>query len=160
MTMKNNQVLKLIIFVLIIITIVFVYHNIDDMCISKADDYIYVINADTLKYGDVILKRFVNLKLFKVKDHYAYNILYNKDSSVVKEYLKRNPKPSHIDSDIIEMHLNRGSGYLSRYIEFNYKYIPDTIIANGYEVMHVSDFEVMQEYLGQRLLILSYKYKK
>lgn len=150
----NNKVFSIIFLLLVIILFVFLKNNIFK---SK---YIYVYKADNLIKGDVILRKFENLKLFKQKNKYNDKLFYNKDIEVVRNFIKRNPHTFSDSTDRINSHLKNGESYESTYLVKNYYTLPDTIFANGYQIMYASDFEVMQEYIGKQIRVMSYKYKK
>ena len=148
----NNKVLRIIFLFLIIILFIYFKNTIND------NKYIYVNMADTLNEGDVILRRFNNLKLFKQKNKYNHKLFYNKDVEVIRNFIKRNPHTFEDSTYRIESHLKYGESYDSPYLVQNYDKIPDTIIANGYYIMYASDFKLMQEYIGRQIRIMSYKY--
>lgn len=124
------------------------------------EKYIFINVADTLNKGEVILRRFENLKLFKMKNKYNDKLFYNKDIEVVRNYIRRNPHTFYDSNFRISSHLKNGEPYESPFLVKNYYSLPDTIFANGYQIMYASDFEVMQEYIGRQIRVMSYKYKK
>jgi len=151
----ENIKVKICILLFVIVTIFVFINN-----IIYKNTYIIVNKADSLNKGDVILRKFENLKLFKQKNKYNDKLFYNKDITVIRNFIKRNPHTFEDSTDRIESHLKYGESYDSPYLVQNYDYLPDTIIANGYHIMYASDFEVMQEYIGKQIRIMTYKYKK
>lgn len=147
--------------ILIIVFVLFYCCGFNNIFKSNSQEFVTVQKADTLVFGDVIIRKFNNLKLFKTEYFGKYHYLQNKDISEIRKYLNdRGYKESEESSYIIQDYLNRGLDYYSSFADKNYNKLPDTIWATGYEVRLYRLIDKFDPTGARRIKIMSCKYKK
>lgn len=116
---------------------VLLLHSFDvDILHNRRKSYVY--NPDSLFFPLIITDTFQNMKLYKKQGHKFRDVMYTPPNN--NELLP--------------------SSHTSGYIIDSYASIPDTIYATGYYVKTLADLQMIVEYSGRNIRILSYYYYK